>query len=320
MALLASLVATVASATFCRRLFQRWDRAGRGNPALLAWTISLAMFSVASLALLIGVVVGWSSPVFHVFYLFGAVLNVPWLALGSVLINARDLWTTRATGAVTLLVALAFLPGVLRGDLLAVTGAAFGVALAAAQWAPDADRVRVGATLVVLAFTVVATVVVLAGDLAAALPTGGVPEGRELFGAGPRSFAVGGNAVGSIVVIVGALVASARLAWTTLADERRDELVAEGRRRYVEALASGVLEGWRSMGRAGVDHVARGNLLILAGVVVAAGSGGMFSFLGDTVAHAIGLGLGVIVMYAGFDRTTRPTRRIPGPVPPPPAA
>lgn len=318
MALLASLVASVASATFCRRLFLRWDRGGRGNPALLAWTISLAMFSIASVALLVGVVVGWSSPVFHVFYLFGAVLNVPWLALGSVLINARDAWTTRATGVVTLLVALAFLPGVLRGDVLAMTGAALGVALAGVQWAPDTDRVRVGAALVVLAFTAVATVVVLTGDLTGTLPTSGLPEGRELFGAGPRSFAVGGNAVGSIVVIVGALVASGRLAWTTLADERRHELVAQGRRRYVEALAAGVLEGWRSMARAGIDHVARGNLLIMAGVVVAAGSGGMFSFLGDTIAHAIGLGVGVVVMYAGFDRTSRPARRIPGPVPPPP--
>lgn len=318
MALVAALVASVASATFCRRLYVRWDHGGRDNPALLAWTISLAMFSVASFALLAGVVVGWSSPVFHVFYLFGAVLNVPWLALGSILINARDTWTTRAVGVVTLLVALAFLPGVLRGDVLAMTGAAFGLALAAVHWAPDPDRVRVGACLVLLGFTVVGTVVVLTGDLTAALPTEGLPEGRELFGAGPRSFAVGGNAVGSIVVIVGALLASGRLAWTTLAAERRGELLDTGRRRYVEALASGVLEGWRAMGRAGVDHIARGNLLIMAGVVVAAGSGGMFSFLGDTIAHAIGLGLGVIVMYAGFDRTSRPTRQIPGPVPPAP--
>lgn len=319
MALVAALVATVASATFCRRLYVRWDRGGRGNPALLAWTVSLAMFSVASLALLVGVVVGWSSPVFHVFYLFGAVLNVPWLALGSILVNARDRWTTRATGVVTALVALAFLPGVLRGDVLAVTGAVFGLALAAVQWAPGLDRVRVGASLLLVGFTLVATVVVLSGELAGPLPTAGLPEGRELFGPGPRSFAVGGNAVGSIVVIVGALIASARLGWTTLAEQRRGELVDTGRRRYVDALAAGVLDGWRALGRAGLDHIATGNLLVMAGVVVAAGSGGMFSFLGDTIAHAIGLGVGVVIMYAGFDRTTRPAghRAIPGPVPPP---
>lgn len=321
MALLAALVATIASATFCRRLFRRWDTGGRSNPALLAWTVSLGMFSVASTALLIGVVAGWSSPVFHVFYLFGAVLNVPWLALGSVLINARDQWTTRATGVVTVLVALAFLPGVLRGDVLAVTGAVLGFALAAVMWARHADQVRVGAVIVLLAFTVVGTATVLTGDLQSALPTSGLPEGRELFGDGPRSFAVGGNAIGSIVVILGALIASGRLAWTTLGAKRRHELAASSRSRYVDALAQGVLEGWRTLGRAELDHIAKGNLLIMLGVVVAAGSGGMFSFLGDTVAHAIGLGVGVVVMYAGFERTTRKPgeRAIPGPVPPPPS-
>jgi hypothetical protein len=187
MALLASLVASVASATFCRRLWVRWDRGGRANPALLAWTISLAMFAIASIALLLGVVVGWSSWLFHVFYLFGAVLNVPWLALGSVLINVRDPWTTRATGVVTALVAAAFLPGVLRGDVLAVTGALFGIALAAVMWAPQRDQVRVAATLVVLAFSLVGTVVVLSGDLAAALPTEGCPRAVSCSGPAPAA-------------------------------------------------------------------------------------------------------------------------------------
>lgn len=166
MALVAAPVATIASATFCRRLYVRWARPGRRNPALLAWTISLA-----------------------------------------------------------------FLPG---------------------------------------------------------------------------------------VVIVGALIASARPGWTTLAEQRRGGLVATGRRRHVDALAGGVLDGWRALGRVGLDHIAKGNLPIMAGVVVAAGSGGMFSFLGDAIAHAIGLGVGVVIMYAGFERTTRPAghRSIPGPVPP----
>lgn len=318
MALLAALVASVVSGIFCHRLFRRWDRGGRRNPALLAWTISLGMFSIASVALLVGVVVGWSPPVFRTFYLFGAVLNVPWLALGSVLVNARDRWTTQFVGVVAVLVGIAFLPGVLRGELLAVTGAVLGLALGAVQWAPDADRVRVGATLVVLAFTVVAVVVLVVGDLTGSLPAAGLPEGREMLGAGPRSFAVGGNAVGSLVVIVGALGASGRLMWTSLEERRRAELARTGRRRFVDAAASGVLEGWRSVQRARLAHVVRGNLLIMAGVVVAAGSGGMFSFLGDTVAHAIGLGVGVVVMSAGFARTARPQpRRIPGPVPPP---
>lgn len=320
MAVLAALVATAASGTFCRRLFRRWTLGGRSNPALLAWGISLLMFFLASVALLVGALVGWSSPVFHVFYLFGAVLNVPWLALGSALVNARDEWTSRITGGVAVLVGVAFLPGVVRMDVLAVTGFVFGVALGASLLLGDPDRVRVGAVLSVLAFTVAGTVVVLLADLVGPLPATGLPEGREVLGPAPRSFAVGGNAVGSIVVIVGALVAVARMGWTSLGAGRREELAAEGRRRYVDALAQGVLEGWRALHPAGLAHIAKGNLLIMAGVVVAAGSGGMFSFLGDTLAHAIGLGVGVVIMYAGFERTTRPDGEpvVPGPVPPPP--
>ena len=42
------------------------------------------MFAVASLALTAGVAAGWTPLSFKVYYLFGAILNVPWLALGTV--------------------------------------------------------------------------------------------------------------------------------------------------------------------------------------------------------------------------------------------
>lgn len=316
MALLAALVATVVAGGACRRLFRRWRRGGR-NPALLAWTISLGMFTVASAGLLVGVVVGWSAPVVRLFYLFGAVLNVPWLALGCVLANARDPWTTRAVGTATALVGVAFLPGLLRGDLLAAAGVVLGLALGAVQWGSGADHVRVGASLVVVAFTLVAVGIVLVAALPGPLPAGGVPEGRELFGPGPRSLAVGANTVGTLVVVVGALVASGRLMWTTLGEPDRAELARAGRRGRPGAIVRGVTAGWRAVERARLDHVVRGNLLVMAGVVVAAGSGGPLSFLGDAVGHAVGIGLGVVLVSAGFARTARPrARRIPGPVPP----
>jgi hypothetical protein len=44
---------------------------------------------VASLALTAGVTAGWSPLSFRAYYLFGAVLNVPWLALGTVELLAR---------------------------------------------------------------------------------------------------------------------------------------------------------------------------------------------------------------------------------------
>jgi len=67
--------------------------------ALELWSFALLQFAVASAALAWGVGVGWSSSVFRVFYLFGAVVNVVWLALGTIWLLAP-----RAAAAVVLAV------------------------------------------------------------------------------------------------------------------------------------------------------------------------------------------------------------------------
>jgi hypothetical protein len=75
-------VAAAASAAFAVAVLRQY--AARRRPYQLAWGIALSMFTVASLALTFGVVSGWTPVSFKVYYLFGAVLNVPWLALGTV--------------------------------------------------------------------------------------------------------------------------------------------------------------------------------------------------------------------------------------------
>jgi len=52
-------------------------------PKGLAWSASLAMFTLGSAALWLGATNGWNPAVFRAFYLFGAILNVPFLALGT---------------------------------------------------------------------------------------------------------------------------------------------------------------------------------------------------------------------------------------------
>jgi len=78
LAFLATAVATV----FAEATLVRWTRGRR--PYHGAWTIALAMFAFASAALATGASTGWDRGTFRAFYLFGAVLNVPWLALGTV--------------------------------------------------------------------------------------------------------------------------------------------------------------------------------------------------------------------------------------------
>jgi hypothetical protein len=77
-----AFLATAVASLFAEATFVRWTR--RRKPHELAWTISLVMFALASAALASGASTGWDDGTFRAFYLLGAVLNVPWLALGTV--------------------------------------------------------------------------------------------------------------------------------------------------------------------------------------------------------------------------------------------
>ncbi len=78
LAFLATAVATLfVQATLARATTFR-------RPQDRAWTIALALFALASAALATGVSTGWDNGTFRVFYLLGAILSVPWLALGTV--------------------------------------------------------------------------------------------------------------------------------------------------------------------------------------------------------------------------------------------
>ena len=74
--------ATWVAVAFALSTLDRWLR--RRRPQELAWSISLALFALGSAALWWGMARGWSAASFRVFYLAGAILNVPWLALGTV--------------------------------------------------------------------------------------------------------------------------------------------------------------------------------------------------------------------------------------------
>jgi hypothetical protein len=74
--------------------------AGRRRPHELAWCVALLMFAAASAAAFLGVVRGWTPGDFRVYWLFGAILNVPYLVVGEAYLLARR----RAIGHVVLLI------------------------------------------------------------------------------------------------------------------------------------------------------------------------------------------------------------------------
>lgn len=76
-----AFLATAVATLFAQATLVRFTRDHR--PRDRAWTISLALFALASAALATGVSTGWDDVTFRIFYLLGAVVTVPWLALGT---------------------------------------------------------------------------------------------------------------------------------------------------------------------------------------------------------------------------------------------
>src|SRR5437899_8367995 len=89
--------AGLVAVAFCLSTFERW--LARRRPHELAGSVALALFAVASGALAAGAANGWNGPIFRVFYLFGAIVNVPFLAVGSVyLLGGRRAGDRAAVG------------------------------------------------------------------------------------------------------------------------------------------------------------------------------------------------------------------------------
>jgi hypothetical protein len=105
-----AFLATAVATLFAQATLVRFTRHHR--PAERAWTIALALFALASAALATGVSTGWDDGTFRVFYLLGAVLSVPWLALGTVHLLARPAVARRVE------LALVFASGLAAGVLL----------------------------------------------------------------------------------------------------------------------------------------------------------------------------------------------------------
>ena len=76
----AALVAFVFAAQLARQY------AARRRPHALAWALALALFSLASTMVSVGVTAGWSPAVFGAYWIAGALLNVPLLAVGQMML------------------------------------------------------------------------------------------------------------------------------------------------------------------------------------------------------------------------------------------
>ena len=74
--LAAALIALVFAASLVRQF------ASRRRPFQAVWAVALAMYATASFAMFLGVLDGWTTGEYRVYWLFGAILNVPFLTMG----------------------------------------------------------------------------------------------------------------------------------------------------------------------------------------------------------------------------------------------
>ena len=89
--LAAAIVALVFGAMLAR-LFM-----SRRRPFHGLWALAMFMFAAASFAMALGVADGWTAAEYRVYWLFGAILNVPYLAVGEVYLLARRRWIAHIT-------------------------------------------------------------------------------------------------------------------------------------------------------------------------------------------------------------------------------
>lgn len=135
-----------------------WRASSERGVALRVWSIALAQFAVGSAALTWGIAFGWTPGVYRVFYLFGAVLNVGWLGLGTLWL----VWYRSAAAAATValtFVSLWVVAVVLRTELVPQAAAA----LSAKQLPAARDVMPVLARNLSRWFSITGSVVVLAG-------------------------------------------------------------------------------------------------------------------------------------------------------------
>jgi nucleoside 2-deoxyribosyltransferase len=83
--ILAAVAATAAGA-FTLDLLR--DLRRRFRPHTAAYAAGIGMFFLATAALAVALAVGWNGALYRVFFLFGAILNIPFLALGSMFLVA----------------------------------------------------------------------------------------------------------------------------------------------------------------------------------------------------------------------------------------
>ena len=193
------LVAALVAFVFALLLFRQF--LSRRRPYQLAWALAMLMYAAASFALFFGVLSGWSAIEYRVYWLFGAVLTVPFLALGELMLLVRNRAVVNAS-VLLMVFATAFATSRIRTAVLDPSALASDL-----PSGKDVFRADPFATDLARLYAFPAYFLLIAGALWSAWRMRGAPSLRDRFW-GTLLIAVGATVVaaGSAFALSGLLV------------------------------------------------------------------------------------------------------------------
>jgi hypothetical protein len=121
---------TLISLGFAAQVLNQYRE--RGKTHQLAWGLALVFYAVGAFAEVMGSLSGWTEIEFRIYYLFGAILLVPWLALGTTELLLRQARTDWARWAFRGFVAVTTVAG-----LVAIAAAGLHTSFISGTHIPD---------------------------------------------------------------------------------------------------------------------------------------------------------------------------------------
>lgn len=188
------LVATVLSFEFTLALLRRYRATGR--PYLRSWAVSLGCYTAGCAALWYGTAFGWSEPTFRTYYVGGALLATPWLAMGELELLAHPV-VARVTAVFLVLFSLN------AAFVVATVPLVDGATVSGFGLPHGKDLLPVAPRVVVVVTNAVSTLVVVGGTLWSGFRA---RRDRSRF-------------LGTLLIVVGVLFAAASGGATFLAEE-----------------------------------------------------------------------------------------------------
>jgi hypothetical protein len=189
------LVAVAVAMVFAIQLGRQYTE--RRHPYQLAWAMALLMFAAASMAVVLGLINHWSRLEFQIYWAFGAVLTVPFLAAGEVLLLFRKRGTLWAVWLILVFV-IAYTVAVLRGAEMSASALAEQLPSGKDVFGDGSAAHRLPQVIAYPSYFIL-----LAGALWSAWRMRGRPELKDRF-------------VGTLLVAVGATVVAAGATFAAL--------------------------------------------------------------------------------------------------------